>query len=98
RVRDRDDVAALVQLEVGVADADVARADEHLVRGDRRGLQVTNNRTTWFFEHERFHVTPSSLFDQHLDLVRRARDELRKCIRRRVELYAACDDSLDRQI
>src|SRR5207344_2635340 len=40
RIGDRDDVAALVELEVRMADADVPRAHEYLVRRDRRDVEL----------------------------------------------------------
>ncbi len=57
RIRDRDDVPALVELEVRMADADVAGADEHLVRRDRGHLQVGDDSLPGFLEDQRFHVS-----------------------------------------
>ena len=55
RVVDGDDVAPLVELEVGVADPDVSRANQHLVGRDRRYLEVAHDCAARLLEHERFH-------------------------------------------
>src|SRR5207253_147681 len=56
RIRDGNDVAALVELEVRVADADVARAHEHLVRRDRRHVELADSGASGLLEYERFHA------------------------------------------
>ena len=59
RIRHRDDVAALEELEVGVADADIPRTHEHLVGRDRRDVDLGHRRAPRFLENQRFH--PQSL-------------------------------------
>src|SRR5207302_1022984 len=53
RVRDRDDVTPLIQLEVRVTDADVARTDEDLVRRDGRHLELLDRRAPRLLEYQR---------------------------------------------
>ncbi len=55
RIRDRDDVSAFVELEVRVADTDVARAHQHLVRCDRGHVDVADHGALRLFEHQRLH-------------------------------------------
>ena len=93
RIRDRDDVSALVELEVRVADADVPRAHEHLVRRDRGHIDVADHRAFRFFEHQRFHPNRSLLVDQYLDLVRRSRGKPGEGIWRFIECDVARDDA-----
>ena len=100
RVRDGDDVAALVELEVRVADADVARAHEHLVRGDRRARRRRGPRRVCGCSNtSAFIRVASSLVDQHLDLVRRCpmRAEA-KASGASSSVHAARDDALDGQV
>ena len=62
RVRDGDDVPALVELEVRVADADVARAHEHFVGADLRVPDIGHDRFVWGLEDQRLHRSPRSVF------------------------------------
>ena len=58
RVRDRDDVAALVELEVRMADADGVGLDEDLVGADLRMIDVGDDRLVGGLEDQGFHRSP----------------------------------------
>ena len=60
-VGNRDDVLAGEKLVVRVADADATRADHHFICGDRRRLDLRDDRLLWFVEEQGFHRSlPSS--------------------------------------
>ena len=59
RIGDRDDVLAGEQLVVRMADADAARADQHLVVGRSVGdLDLRDDRLLGFVENQGFHALP----------------------------------------
>ena len=55
---DGDDVAVGQEVEVRVADAHLARGDEHLVASDRRLVELGDLGTLWCGEHECLHDSP----------------------------------------
>ena len=60
RIRDRNDVAALVELEVRVTDTDGVGADEDVVGADLGMIDVGDDGLLGSFKDQGFHRSPSS--------------------------------------
>ena len=55
RIAHRDDVLAIQEFKVGVADPDSARSDEHLLWPDLGRLAVRDDRALWRLKDQRLH-------------------------------------------
>src|SRR5206468_9209253 len=59
RIRDRDDVPPLIELEVGVADSDSVRSHEDVVRAYLRIVDVREDGSLRSLKDQGFHGSPS---------------------------------------